>query len=88
MSEGPRFEGYGPFLVKDLVISATAICYQRERWVTPDSRTVLAALPEGIDGHFDLELRRFVLMYKGQSTAPRIVAFLRSLGVVISMRQL
>jgi len=88
--DGSRFKGYEPFLVQDLVISATATCYQRERWVTPDGRTVLAPLPEGIDGHFGPELRRFVLMqyHQGQSTAPRIVALLRSLGVVISKRQL
>ena len=88
--EGSRFKGHEPFLVQDLVISATATCYQRERWVTPDGQTVLAPLPEGIDCHFGPELRRFVLMqyHQGQSTLPRIAAFLRSLGVAISRRQL
>ena len=68
--EGSRFKGHEPFLVQDLVISARATCYQRERWVTPDGRTILAPLPEGIDGHFGPELRRFVLMqyHQGQST--------------------
>ena len=37
--EGSRFKGYEPFLVQDLVISATATCYRRERWVTSDGRT-------------------------------------------------
>ena len=46
--EGSRFKGYEPFLVQDLVISAKATCYQRERWVTPDGRSILAPLPEGI----------------------------------------
>jgi len=46
--EGSRFKGCEPFLVQDLVISAKATCYQRERWVTPDGRTVLAPLPEGM----------------------------------------
>ena len=59
---GSVFKGHEPFLVQDLVISARATCYQRERWITPDGRTVLAPLPEGIDGHFGPELRRFVLM--------------------------
>jgi hypothetical protein len=87
---GSRFKGYVPFLVQDLVISATATCYQRERWVTPDGRTILAPLPEGIDGHFGPELRRFVLMqyHQGQSTMPRLLALLRSVGVAISKRQL
>ena len=88
--EGSRFKGHEPFLVQDLVISASATCYQRERWVTPDGRTILAPLPEGIDGHFGPELRRFVLMqyHQGQSTLPRLAALLRSVGVAISKRQL
>lgn len=88
--DGSRFRGHKPFLVQDLVISASATCYQRERWVTPDGRTILAPLPEGIDSHFGPELRRFVLMqyHQGQSTLPRLAALLRSVGVSISKRQL
>jgi hypothetical protein len=88
--EGSRFKGYEPFLVQDLVISATATCSRRERWVTSDGRTILAPLPEGIDGHFGPELRRFVLMqyHQSQSTVPRLATFLRSVGVAISKRQL
>ena len=88
--EGSRFKGYEPFLVQELVISATATCYQRERWVTPDGRTILAPLPDGIEGHFGPELRRFVLMqyHQGQSTMPRLLDFLRSLGIAISKRHL
>jgi len=87
---GSRFKGHEPFLVQDLVISVRAICYQRERWATPDGRTILAPLPEGVDGHFGPELRRFVLMqyHQGQSTLPRLAALLRSMGVSISKRQL
>jgi hypothetical protein len=87
---GSRFKGYQSFLVQDLVISLRATRYQRERWVTPDGRTILAPLPEGIEGHFGPELRRFVLMqyHQGQSTMPRLLALLRSVGVAISKRQL
>ena len=45
---GSRFKGYQSFLVQDLVISVRATRYQRERWVTPDGRTILAPLPEGV----------------------------------------
>ena len=57
--------------------------------MTPDGRTILAPLPAGIDGHFGPELRRFVLMHyhQGQSTLPRLVALLQSMGVSISKRQ-
>jgi Transposase IS66 family len=88
--DGSRFKGDEPFLVQDLEISVRATCYQRERWVAPDGQTILAPLPEGIDGHFGPELRRFVLMqyHQGQSTLPRLAALLGSLGVAISKRQL
>jgi hypothetical protein len=72
--DGSRFKGHAQFLVQDLVISVRATCYPRERWATPDGRTILAPPPEGIDGHFGPELRRFVLMqyHQGQSTPPRL----------------
>ena len=72
------------------MISANATRYLRERWVTPDGRTILAPLPQGVDGHFGPELRRFVLVqyHQGQSTMPRLLALLRSVGVSISKRQL
>ena len=87
---GSRFKGHESYLVQDLVITVRATCYQRERWITPDGRTILAPLPEGIAGHFGPELRRFVLMqyHQGQTTIPRLLAFLRSVGVSISKRQL
>lgn len=87
---GSVFKGHEAFLVQDLVISASSTCYLRERWVTPDGRTILAPLPQGIAGHFGPELRRFVLMqyHQGQSTMPRLLALLRSVGIVISKRQL
>ena len=48
-----------------------------------------APLPAGIDGHFGPELRRFVLTqyHEGQTTIPRLVKLLRSLGICISKRQ-
>jgi hypothetical protein len=83
---GSRFKGYEPYLVQDLVLSVRAVRYLRERWVTPEGQTILAPLPEGTKGHFGADLRRFVLMqyHQGQTTLPRLVALLQSLGLAIS----
>ena len=63
---------------------------RRERWLTPDGRTVTAPMPAGVVGHFGPALRRFVLAqyHQGQVTVPRLIAQLRAIGILISKRQL
>src|SRR6187397_76096 len=86
---GSRFKGHEEFVVQDLVLRAQVIRYRRERWVTPDGRTVVASLPQGVVGHFGPELRRFVLLqhHQGQVTVERLTAQLRAMGLSISKRQ-
>ena len=84
-----RFKGYASYLVQDLMIRPHVTCFRRQRWRTPDGKTVIAPLPAGVEGHFGPELRRFVLAqyHQGQVTAARLVTLLRGFGVVISKRQ-
>lgn len=87
---GSRFKGYETYTVQDLVLTVHAVRYRRERWVTPDGRTIIAPLPEGTRGHFGPDLRRFVLMqyHQGQTTLPRLARLLQSVGVAISKREI
>ena len=86
---GSQFKGYEPYQVQDLVLTARAVRYRRERWLTPDGRDHRGAAAGGIRGHFGPELRRFVLMqyHQGQVTVERLVALLQAIGVGISKRQ-
>src|SRR5205085_9751905 len=86
---GSRFKGYTSFVVQDLVICPHVVNFRCERWQTPDGGMMTAPLPAGIDGHFGPELRRFVLAqyHQAQTTVPRLVMLLRSLGIFISKRQ-
>lgn len=86
---GSRFKGTEDYVVQDLMIKSHVVRFRRERWVTPEGRTIVAPLPTGTVGHFGPQLRRFVLMqyHQGQMTIPRLVQLLGSLGVAISKRQ-
>ena len=86
---GSRFKGYEDFLVQDVIVRAHVIRYRRERWLTPDGKTVIAPLPAGLAGHCGADLRRYVLAlyHQGQLTVPRLVEHLASLGLRVSKRQ-
>ncbi len=63
--------------------------YRRERWTTPDGRTVTADPPAGVVGGCGPNLHRFVLTlhFQGQMTCERIVTLLTAAGLAISKRQ-
>src|SRR3954463_476531 len=86
---GSRFKGYEDFLVQDVIVRAQVVRYRRERWLTPDGRTVIAPLPAGVAGHCGADLRRYVLAlyHQGQLTVPRLVEHLAVLGLRVSKRQ-
>nr|WP_234906424.1 transposase [Rhizobium rhizogenes] len=88
--DGSRFKGYRSFYVRDLVLKAELVHYRRECWVTPNGKTVLAALPAGITGGYGANLRRLCLMLHahGQVTTARLTTLLNDIGLDISKRQI
>ena len=86
---GSRHKGYEEIIVQDIVFKPEVTLYRRERWTTPDGRTVTADLPAGVVGGCGPNLHRFVLMlhFQGQMTCERIVAVLTAAGLSISKRQ-
>jgi hypothetical protein len=50
-------------VVQDLAIHAHVVNFRREGWQDPDGDVITPPLPADIDGHFGMELRRFVGRY-------------------------
>jgi len=86
---GSRNKGFEDVVVQDLSLSPQVTRYRRERWETPDGKTIIADLDPAILGGYGPNLHRFVLAlhFSGQVTCERIVVLLNGMGVVISKRQ-
>jgi hypothetical protein len=86
---GSRHKGYEEIVVQDLSLSPQVTLYRRERWQTPEGKTIIAELDRGIVGGYGPNLHRLILAlhFSGQVTCERIVALLNGMGVMISKRQ-
>jgi hypothetical protein len=86
---GSRHKGYEEIIVQDIAFKPEVTLYRRERWATPDGRTVTADLPAGVVSGCGPNLHRLVLAlhFQGQMTCERIVAVLTAAGLSISKRQ-
>lgn len=86
---GSRHKGYEEIIVQDLVLNPLVTRYRRERWQTPDGKTLTAPLDPGIVGGYGPHLHRLVVMlhYQCHVTSEKILALLNSVGMVISKRQ-
>ncbi len=89
---GSTFKGYEEYVVQELVIQPSVILYRRERWQTPDGRTLIAPLPPGVlpGSHFGPDLICFIVhQYHHQHvTQPLLREQLDQLGIDISAGQL
>ena len=83
---GSRVKGHETYTVQELVLTVHAVRYRRERWLTPDGKTIIAPQPAGTKGYFGPNPRRSVLKpyHPGQSTLPRLAALLPPVGMAIA----
>ena len=86
---GSRFKGYKTVVRRDLVLVAEVVRYKRERWLTPEGRTIIAPLPPGVTGGYGPGVRRFCLALhtQGQVTTERLTDLLNGIGLSISKRE-
>ena len=85
-----QFKGYEAVVVQDIQLSTDNVCFLKEKFYSPSQRqTYLAALPAGYVGEFGPGIRSLVLTlyYGSEMTEPKIVEFLRNIGVFISAGQ-
>src|SRR3954453_23405592 len=61
--EGAVFKGYEDSVVQDLVLTPRVILYRRERWQTPDGKSLVAPLPDEVvpGRHYGPDLLCFIL---------------------------
>ena len=87
--KGSTRAGHDEWVVQGLEIRLHNVCYQLERWITPEGKLIKGELPSSVDGHFDAALRSFILQQynHGHVTQPLIWEELLDFGVDISSGQ-
>jgi len=82
--------GSDNWIVQGLEIKLHNVCYQLEKWLTPDNRIIKGKLPDSVNGHFDTTLQSFILQQynHGHVTQPLILDELRDFGIDISKGQI
>jgi len=85
------FKGYRDFVVQNLIFSTDNVMYRQAVWYSKSGgRTIVAPLPEDVNGHFGSELKAFVyLSYFGNNVSEyRIHGMLNDMGISISEGQI
>jgi regulator of replication initiation timing len=85
-----EFKGYVPVVVQDVRLTTDNVRFLKEKRYSPSQReTYLAQLPAGYEGQFGPGIRALVrVLYHAVNTSqPKIVEFLHSIGVSISAGQ-
>jgi hypothetical protein len=85
-----EFKGYEEAVVQDVIFKTDNVLFRKEKWYSPsEGKTYLAALPAGYEGQFGpgIKTLALVLYYGAQTSEPKVLEYLRSMGVLISAGQ-
>lgn len=85
-----RLEGYRDFVVQDLIVKTHTIRYRRAVYRLADGSVCVAPRPAGVEGHFGVNLKQYVLLQVHQNhvTQGRLLEELREWGLDISAGQI
>ncbi|MCX6031198.1 MAG: transposase [Chloroflexi bacterium] len=86
-----EFKGYEAVVVQDLIIKTDNVLFHKAKYYSPSAqKTYLADLPPGYTGQFGPGIQALVLVqYHACNVAePKLLEFLRNVGIVISAGQL
>jgi hypothetical protein len=90
LPDDAQFKGYESVIIQDIQLKTDNIRFLKEKFYSPSQKlTYLAELPAGYEGEFGPGIRTLVLTlyYGGEMSEPKIVEFLRHLGIFISEGQ-
>ena len=84
------FKGCQSYTVQGIKILPHNVCYLLERWETPDGKNIVGKLPPHVQGHYDFELKSYILYqyFHCHVTQPLLLEQLWEWGVDISAGQL
>ncbi|MCP5015187.1 MAG: transposase [Ketobacter sp.] len=91
LPKGSRLLGYENYTVQDLLIQPYNTCYRLARYLTPDGKRLIGALPKALQGkHFGITLRSYILYQHNHQrvTQPLILQQLTEWGIDISSGQI
>ena len=87
LPEDVVFKGYEEVVVQDVIFRPDNVLFRKEKFYSPsEHKTYLAELPRGYQGQFGPGLKSlvWVLYFASQVSEPKIVEWLRSVGIWIS----
>lgn len=87
LPEDAEFKGYEEILVQEIRLETDNVRYRREKYWSPSKgETIIADLPEGVEGAFGPKLRSFMITLSYGCNVPRekIKKLLAFIGICIS----